>query len=143
MKKIYNSVLLVLLSVFVLISCEDIFEADLGDKKILINAPSDGTTLYEGNVVFWWNYIDIDENYNEKYNLTVVSPSFDAISQVVLDTSISSNRFEHEMSEGEYEFMVYAFNEATFSDTTLHNFIVIDTTSSKMSTHNTTVNFVW
>lgn len=142
MKKIYNSVF-VLLSIFVIISCEDIFESDLDGMKVLINTPDDAASIYEGNVVFWWNYIDLNENFNEKYNLIVVSPSFDAISQVVLDTSIASNRFEHEMTKGEYEFMVFAFNGSTFSDTTIQNFSVIDTTTSKILTHNTSVNFFW
>lgn len=143
MKKIYKSVLIITLFSFVLISCEDIFEANLDDEIVTVVAPTDGAILNKGNVVFYWDYLDYNENFKESYNLMVVSPSFDAITEVVLDTSITSNMFQQELNKGEYELRVYAFNGSTSSESTFHSFTVIDTTSSKNTMHNIKANLVW
>ncbi len=126
--KIRVNVYLVLLAV-VFTSCQDVFENDLSSKTINIVAPADSSTIVTGEIPFWWDYIDIEGNYKEEYNLLVVSPSFDNIHKLLLDTTIASNRFNFILEPGNYQCWVFALNGSTYSDTTIHTFTITDTTT--------------
>ena len=132
MRNSYKNITLILIAMSLLAACNDIFEDDLTGQEIKLNSPAENDSLISGEILFWWDYIDQENNYHEKYNLMIVSPSFDNINQMVVDTIITSNKFEIEISAGTYQCWVFAFNGSSNSDTTIHSFSVADTTSSKI-----------
>jgi hypothetical protein len=104
---------------------------DLSNIKVKMVSPADASVVPEGDVFFMWNYIDLEGNYKEKYNLMVVMPGFNQIQKMIIDTTISSNKISVALEPGQYQCWVYALNNTSYSDTTIHSFVVSDTTKTK------------
>jgi hypothetical protein len=108
--KIVKSIFITISFVF-LISCTDIFENDISDKTVLINAPRDSLRTTIATQTFWWDFVD----GADFYNLQIVYPSFDYIERIILDTT------------GNYEWRVNAFNSAYSTPYSLYT-LIIDST---------------
>lgn len=87
-------------------SCKDIIEPDISKQAVVLNAPGNNYQSTTYNVNFWWN--DIDDAL--KYHLQVVSPRFDSIGSLVLDTVVKSTKFAINLEPGSYEWHVRAEN---------------------------------
>lgn len=140
MKNNYKYLIFLGITLFLFASCDDFFEEDLTGKQVILRSPADNAELETGNILFWWDYIDQDNSYHEKYNLIIVSPSFSAINELIIDTTLTLNRFEMDISEGNYQCWIYALNGSSRSDTTIHSFTVLGTEGklnfSRFMSHN-------
>ncbi len=87
-------------------SCVDVFEEDLSDKTMVLNAPSDSTQSINSAVTFWWETL-VDAT---AYNLQVVEPTFSQANALLLDTLISDNQFEFSLYPGAFEWRVAGLN---------------------------------
>ncbi|QKJ31055.1 hypothetical protein HQ865_15265 [Mucilaginibacter mali] len=87
-------------------SCKDIIEPSLKDRSITPEAPANGYNSANYNVNFWWD--EVDDAL--KYRLQVVSPKFDSVGTLVLDTVVKTNKFTINLNPGEYQWRVRAEN---------------------------------
>ncbi len=91
---------------------------DISGKRVTIVAPVDMAEITEGTVSFRWNELE----GADRYRVTVVSPDFEHAGLVVLDKVVyrdsleMSYGFEVELSPGDYQWSVQAFN-ATYEST--------------------------
>lgn len=100
--------------------CKDIIEEDLADQAVFMISPPDGDTTTVSTITFWWDYID----GADKYNLQVVSPSFNYVERLILDTNITGNKFQHSLTPGDYEWSVMGFNSASNSRFYIYSFVI-------------------
>ncbi len=107
----------------VVYACSDIFEEDIEDETVVLLAPAD---LMETDILthtFWWE--EVDDAL--KYNLQIVSPTFDDILKLELDTNVTTNMFEHQLNPGSYQWRVKAFNGSSETGYTVFS-LKIDST---------------
>ncbi|MCA6437944.1 MAG: hypothetical protein IM600_14565 [Bacteroidetes bacterium] len=121
-----NLICLSLVVFALLISCtKDLVVKDIKNKSIAINAPSDNFNTTGNSITFWWEPLE----GAEKYNLQIVKPNFNSITQLVLDTEIVSNKFNKTLLPGVYQWRIKAINGG--GSTAFQTFsFKIDTTSN-------------
>lgn len=115
------------LAVFMLltVSCNKWFEGDLEEQSVVILTPMDGLTDSIQTKTFYWEELaDAME-----YELQVVTPSFDSILSVVLDTIVTDNNFSFTFSSGDYEWRIKAINSSTETDYSYGMFSIVTATS--------------
>jgi hypothetical protein len=117
-------ILLYSILVFTIIGCEDIIEPDLSDKTVVLLSPPDTGVLYLSTIAFWWEEVEDAINYN----LQIVSPSFDYIERLYLDTIITTNKHTITLLPGNYQWRVRAGNNTTKTDFTTFS-LTIDSTA--------------
>lgn len=103
--------------------CQDIFEENIEDETLSIVAPCDSLHTTIATQTFWWEFLE-GADY---YNLQIVSPCFDALEVLMLDTTISNNKFQYTLVPGIYEWSIRAFNSG-FSTSYFINTLFIDST---------------
>ncbi|WP_443946631.1 hypothetical protein ACJVDH_05880 [Pedobacter sp. AW1-32] len=86
--------------------CSEFIEPSIKDQTIAIIAPGDRLETSTYLQTFWWNKLDDAL----KYKLEVVSPSFDSVSIVALDTTVTTDKFAFTLDPGKYEWRVRAEN---------------------------------
>ncbi|KAA3624443.1 MAG: hypothetical protein DWQ02_23075 [Bacteroidetes bacterium] len=126
--------LLTLVAVITLFEgCRDVFVPDISKEMINLVAPADHFQTDENQVSFFWNPLtDVDE-----YSLQIVTPSFDSIVQVVLDTVITDTQFSWFLDDGTYEWNVVGLNEAYQTDCCeTRTITVVDNLSNDLSNQN-------
>lgn len=101
-----NFFIYMLLLTGMLCSCTDIFEEEIDDEQIVLLAPSDLLRTKVIQHTFWWEEV---EGANE-YRLQMVSPHFDTIEKLVLDTVVTENSFSYSMNPGRYQWRVRGEN---------------------------------
>ena len=115
--------ILVLLVLILLNSCEDIFETDLSNKNIILIAPGDSLHTDFSSQTFYWEQV----KGALTYRLQIVSPHFNAIQKLVLDTSITFLKFSVNLSPGLYEWRVRAENGSS-KTLYVYRYLQIDST---------------
>jgi hypothetical protein len=123
MQVIKNSIvafclLVILLSVH---SCAEVFEKSLDNEKIVLIAPADSIIVNDSAEVFYWQPVEASTGYE----LQIVSPKFDSLANLVMDTTILSNTFPLVLDSGQYQWRVRAFNaSSTTSFTSARTFTI-------------------
>jgi len=144
--------LITLLFFFLLISCEkDFIVKDIKNKSIKVIAPKDDLKTTNNLITFWWEELD----GAEKYNLQIVKPSFSSVTNIILDTNITSTKFSLSLNPGNYQWRIRATNAGGSNHFQTYN-LMIDTTSdlssivpipllplSGFNTYNPLINFSW
>lgn len=124
MKKTINLLLLSLL--FFISSCtKDFIVKDIKNATITINAPADSTKTPSNAITFWWDLLD----GAEKYNLQIVKPNFNSTTQLLVDTNITTNKFNYTFTPGTYQWRIKATN-AGGNTAYITRTLIIDTTSN-------------
>lgn len=135
-----------------LTSCSLIIEPDLTQSEVYLVAPIDDLVTNSNVITLWWDYVPDAE----KYNLLIVSPGWESIEELVLDTNITSNKFTVTLSPGKtYSWGVSAFNSISSTRYSVRN-IVVDSSSNLIykqvvlidpsdnySTNETKIDFSW
>ena len=98
MKKYLRFAFAVIIATAGIYGCTDIFEADLTEDVVVIQAPGDGVTLEDLTVTFWWEPT-VGANF---YNLQIVSPSFDNVEYIVLDSNTTQTLYAFTLESKEY-----------------------------------------
>jgi hypothetical protein len=103
-----NHMLLIMTSIILIIigGCTEIFEEDISDEVLTIHTPLDNSIFNSSYVQFWWNLLD----EATVYNIQVVTPSFDSVIRLLIDTNLSDNVFEWSFPSGEYSWRICAKN---------------------------------
>lgn len=106
------------------IACDDFIEPDISNLKINLLAPSDSLTTLVTSQLFWWE-ICTGASY---YNLQIVKPDFNSISQLAVDTIVESNKFSISLQPGQYQWRVCGINSTSRTQFSYHT-LYIDSTS--------------
>jgi predicted phage tail protein len=145
------SITTVFIGMLIIAGCSDLLEKDIENKIVYVNAPPDSLRTTIVTQTFWWNFIE-GADY---YNLQIVSPRFDYIERMVLDTTVTNNKFQFTLVPGVYEWRVSAFNSGyatpytvstLFVDST-HDLsfqqVVLKRPAPNMATNITRLDFSW
>lgn len=104
----YKLLIVCLGIVIALYGCDEIIEKDISNENVSLLAPTDSVSSDVFNHTFWWEEV---EGAN-KYQLQIVSPSFDSIARLELDTTVSGTKFNYTIrAPGIYQWAVNARNE--------------------------------
>ncbi len=90
-------------------ACTEVFEEDISNHAVNILAPADSMETVEIDILFWWGEIE-DAN---GYELQIVSPNFDNVMDLVLDSVIVGDKFTKQLSPGTYEWRIRGVNSNT------------------------------
>lgn len=118
MKKVHSLIFIFL--IFGIYCCQDIFEEDITDKEVFLLAPSDSvsSTIFEHT--FRWEPVEGATNYE----FQLVSPSFDYIENYILDTNLSSERFDYTLYPDTFQWAVRAYNGSSSTDYFAYTLII-------------------
>ncbi len=109
MKKKRISIIFGVISILIgFTSCDVVFEPDISNEDVILNAPTDNVAIYDSVQRFWWEKIE----QVEFYNLQIVKPSFEEISVVLLDTLLTELSYDLDMTRtdtGAYVWRVVAW----------------------------------
>jgi hypothetical protein len=143
--------LILLCIVTCLISCTDIFEEDISDRRVELLAPSEGFETKTFAITFWWDTLTGASNYQ----LQVVNPDFTNTNYLLLDTLISSNSFVYQLQPGIFQWRVRALNNGYAtpysirsmrilnSDDLSEQVVILRTPGDRSVTKETTLKFSW
>ncbi len=136
-----------LLVVTTFFACE---KSITGSKVSLISPPNNENDSLLSKL-FWWDPI----TGATKYQLQIVSPSFDSIVTLVLDSTMTVQKFSKTLSPGTYQWRVRGENGSTKTDWTTYRLVVKNTSSltgqtitsmspaNPSATNKTTLSFSW
>ena len=125
MKKIVNYTLVVF-CVSILIACtKDFIQRDIKNDTVSIIAPADNLNTPSNSVTFWWEELEGAETYN----LQIVKPSFDSLIQLLVDTTLTGDKFTYSFTPGKYQWRIKATNGGGSTAYVTRN-LYIDTTSN-------------
>ncbi|MGD2035044.1 MAG: hypothetical protein PVF73_08310 [Bacteroidales bacterium] len=110
------------------VSCSIFTEPDLDNEEVILLAPADGINTPYQQHTFWWDYV----SEAEFYNLLIVSPRFDSVARLILDTNLTGNKFIWTLGPGDYEWGVSAYNSVS---ATLYSVFSITIDTSDNLTH--------
>ncbi|MBO9675440.1 MAG: hypothetical protein J7577_18470 [Sphingobacteriaceae bacterium] len=100
-----------------LAGCSEFIEPSIENRKIDILAPANRLETNSYQQTFWWNPM-ADVLF---YRLQIVSPKFDSVSKLVLDTLIRTEKFVYTMDPGKYEWRVRGENGSSASSYSTHS----------------------
>jgi hypothetical protein len=104
---------------------KDFIVKDIKKETLSIYSPIDNFKTPNNTITFWWEELDGAETYN----LQIVSPNFNSVSSLVLDTVISTNKFNKTLIPGIYQWRLKATNTSGSTAYVTRN-LIIDTTSN-------------
>lgn len=93
------------------VSCGLVLEKDLKSAHITINSPADNDTLRLNTITFWWDDVEAATSYE----FQIVKPSFDHVTQLIIDTNLTDNKFTINLNPGVYQWRIRAKNNNTSS----------------------------
>lgn len=102
--------------IIVLAACETALESELTTRRVRLQAPANNLVTTDSVHTFYWELLE----GATRYQLQVVSPRFDSVARLGVDTIISRNQFSQTLRKGSYQWRVRAFNggsSSAFSDT--------------------------
>lgn len=111
---------------FLYFACtKDVIVKDITGKTIAVNSPANNLTTTTNQITFWWEELE----GAEKYNLQIVKPSFIALTKLVIDTNLFTNKVNVILTPGSYQWRIKAINGGGTTEYQTYSFKV-DTTSS-------------
>jgi hypothetical protein len=87
-------------------ACREFIEPSIAEKQVQLNAPANQFETKNYTVNFW--YDEVDDAL--QYHLQIVTPQFDSINNLVVDTVLKGNKFSMSLAPGTYEWRVRAEN---------------------------------
>jgi hypothetical protein len=102
-------------------SCKEFIEPSISKRTVQLNAPADQYQSTSYTVNFWWEGVE-DALY---YRLQVVTPTFDSIGGLVLDTLIRGTKFSQTLDPGTYQWRVRAENGSTQTGYTVPRGLIV------------------
>ncbi len=98
-------------------SCKDIIETDLSKTSITIVAPSNNVTSTSFTQLFKWNAV----TGANTYELEIVAPNFDTITQFILDSTMTATQYSYTLKSGVYQWRVRAKNGSSTTNYVTYN----------------------
>ena len=118
--------LLLITSLFLFVGCKrNPLVKDITKSYVNVLAPANNTTTPNNSITFWWDLLD----GADRYEIQIVKPSFSNIQQLMVDTSLTTNKFTYSLNPGTYQWRVRGVNNGGNSYYTVRT-LIIDTTSN-------------
>src|ERR1700743_1945090 len=89
-----------------LYSCKDFIEPNISKSQVTLEAPTNNYQSSSYTVSFWWDEVPDALHYR----LQIVTPSFDSVGSLSLDSLVASNKFSINLAPGKYQWRVRAEN---------------------------------
>jgi hypothetical protein len=86
--------------------CEAILVKDISNTQVITLAPTEGAQVVAGTISLRWELVDEATSYR----VQVATPNFDNATQVLLDSSVSTNAIDVALTAGTYQWRVSALN---------------------------------
>ena len=122
MKNQLKKIVFAFLLVAVLFACE---QHPLTDSKVLLLSPPNHQNDSILSKVFWWQEVTGAKNYQ----LQIVSPTFDSVVSLVLDSTMTQFKFSKSLTPGNYQWRVRALNGTAETEYTTYSFVIKNTES--------------
>ncbi|WP_184550892.1 hypothetical protein [Mucilaginibacter sp. FT3.2] len=90
----------------ILSSCKEFIEPSIAKRQVQLEAPANQYQSSKYTISFWWD--DVEDALS--YRLQVVTPGFDSIGGLVLDTLVKGDKFDATLDPGNYQWRVRAEN---------------------------------
>lgn len=90
-------------------SCRDFIAVDLRDENLTVLSPADNLTTTMATINFYWQELDGARTYR----LQIAKPSFDNMTSLLMDTSVTLTQFTYVFTPGTYQWRVRAENGST------------------------------
>lgn len=95
-----------ILSIFGGWGCKEVFQRSLDKVNIVLVAPGNHVVSADSAQNLYWQPVDTNVNYE----VEVVTPRFDSVVSLVVDTTLTGNVFVLTLMAGQYQWKVRAFN---------------------------------
>ncbi|MDR1755732.1 MAG: hypothetical protein LBR65_02070 [Culturomica sp.] len=115
-------IVLILLAITTVWACEDVFEKDISDDRLVIVAPTADAETTEKEQLFLWEELEGADSYL----LRIVTPSFETAARCLVDTVVQVNRFEYSLPAGVYEWSLQGCNSAWRTATQKQKLTIIE-----------------
>ncbi len=123
MKNTHFKVLIIVVMAAWLFGCTDIIEPNISGEHVKLLAPTDSLTTIYSSIALWWDPI---KNANS-YSVQIVSPSFDFIERLMMDTITETNQVVVSLFPGQYQWRVKAINYSYETEYTTSTFFIDST----------------
>lgn len=143
--------LLFLISAMLFSSCEDFIEPNIENETIQLLAPKNNLPTVQLTHTFWWDFLD----GTEVYNMQIVEGTFASAIQLILDTTLNSNKFDATLPPGSFQWRVRGENNGGQTNYTIFNLVidsaldisslgvVLNGPSTNLITNSTSVDLSW
>ncbi len=141
MKRIAKYATLFLIMITGFTSCDDFIEPDIDNEVISLLSPKNNLLTIQPTHTFWWDILD----GAEVYNIQIVEGSFSAVTYLVLDSTISSNKFDVTLYPGSFQWRVKGMNnggETPFTTFNLEIDSTLDISSFQVDLNSPSDNFI-
>lgn len=101
--------------------CKDIIEEDIEKKSIVVKTPSDNMISSVYSQVFWWEEMD----GASKYRIEIVSPRFDSIITIVMDSTVTTTKITKTLNPGNYQWRIRGENGSYESRFQVYNLTIL------------------
>jgi hypothetical protein len=88
------------------ISCNDIIEEDLTGTTLVIMSPANNLQTNILSQTFWWEEV----TGATSYNIQIVDSTFQNINSLLLDSNVTTNKFNYTLYPGKFQWRVKALN---------------------------------
>jgi predicted secreted protein len=151
MRKPTKAIITLTLSAVMLSACSIFFEKDMKAISMNIIAPADKDSTSNSGVTFWWE----DVKGASFYSLQVVRGSFDNVSQLILDSNVTTNKYTLTLNPGHYQWRIRAANQSSnsayftrdlvilSSDSLSAQTMVLRSPADNFSTKSSSISFSW
>nr|WP_315424187.1 hypothetical protein [uncultured Pedobacter sp.] len=127
MKKYINLLPVAVLLLFA--GCSEFIEPSIENRTIDVLAPANRLETTSYQQTFWWNPMS-DALF---YRLQVVSPKFDSVSKLILDTLITKEKFVYTLDPGKYEWRVRGENGSSAGNYTTRSLQIFPSSLKEQS----------
>lgn len=104
-------------------ACSTWQEEQVDAEVVEVFVPRDSLQTDIATQLFYWYHV----SGASKYELQIVTPSFDRIDRLMLDTNVAGNQYEFTLPPGSYEWSIRAYNGSSSTDYTVSR-LYIDST---------------
>jgi len=108
----------------IILSCTEIVDPDIRNNKVVLLSPPDSLRTVIATQTFWWEEVE----FADEYDFQLVSPSFEYIERIFIESTLEITKFDYTMIPGEYQWRVRAKNYSYETEYFTHT-LYIDSTN--------------
>lgn len=129
--KLFSPLAVIIISLIgTLYSCKEFIEPNISKSQVTLEAPFNNYQSASYTVNFWWDEVPDALHYR----LQIVTPNFDSVGSLVLDSLVAGNKFALNLVPGKYQWRVSAENgSSSTAFSAVRSFIVSNSSIKQQS----------